>query len=60
MSSYEIFLLIFILVRISFFNFFILVYVKWLIVNIVQRTLKISIEIIIKNLEMLRFVQSPY
>ena len=50
--------LIFSLIRTAFLNFFVLVYIKWLIVIIVQITinlLKISIGAITKNPEIHKF-----
>ena len=46
------------LLKAVFFYFFVLIYVKWLIVNIVETSvsLEISIGTVIRNLEMLKFV----
>ena len=59
MLNYENIISIFALVRTAIFYFFVLVFIKWLIMNIVQTTvrlLKKSIGEIIKNLDLLRFI----
>ena len=59
MLSYENIISIFALVRTAISYFLVLVFIKWLIMNIVQTTvrlLKKSIGEIIKNLDLLRFI----